>query len=100
VIDWSAVPPTVEAGLVRDEQVQARYIDELLDVFIAERVHGAFVWNFIEPGNPYSPDPRFDLDMAGFAVVKCYPTWTELAYDQTGHFEPKVAFDTIARRFA
>ena len=71
VVDWTAAPPMVEAGLVRDEQVQARYIDELLDVFTAERVHGAFVYDFIEPGNPYSPDPRFDLDMAGFGVVKC-----------------------------
>ena len=74
VVDWTAAPPIVEPGLVRDEQVQARYIDELLDVFTAERVHGAFVYDFIEPGNPYSPDPRFDLDMAGFGVVKCYPS--------------------------
>lgn len=98
-IDWTADPPVVQEGLVRDEQVQADYIDELLDVFEAERVDGAFVYDLIEPGNPHRPDPRHDLDMAGFGVVKCYPPDHERAYDRTGDFEPKVAFTTIARRF-
>ena len=98
VVDWTAATPMVEAGLVRDERVQARYIDELPRIFTAAGVHGAFVYDFIEPGNPYSPDSRFDLDMAGFGVVTCYPTGTELAYDATGHFEPKAAFETIAAR--
>ena len=52
-------------------------------------VHGAFVYNFIEPGNPYSPDPRYDFDMAGFGVVKCYPTGTELAYDAPDTSSPR-----------
>ena len=98
-IDWTKNPPVVEPGIVRDEKVQARYIGELLDIFTAEGVHGAFVYDFIEPGNPYSPDPRHDLDMAGFGVVKCYPTGHELAYDRTGHFEPKAAFHLMADRF-
>ena len=37
--------------------------------------------------------------MAGFGVVKCYPTGHELAYDRTGHFEPKAAFHVMADRF-
>jgi hypothetical protein len=100
MVDYTRNPPVVAEGLVRDEQVQARYIDELLDVFEAERVHGAFVYDFIEPDTPHSPDPRHDYDMAGFGVVTCYPSGTDRAYDRTGHFEPKVAFDTIAARFA
>jgi hypothetical protein len=98
VMDWSN-PSVVPEHLVRDEQEQARYIDELLDIFETEQVHGAFVYDFIEPGNPHSPNPRRDLDMVGFAVVKTYPSGHELAYDRTGHFEPKAAFHTIARRF-
>jgi hypothetical protein len=100
VIDWTVNPPTVREGLVRDEQVQARYIDDLLGIFTAEKVDGAFIYDFIEPGNPHRPDPRHDLDMAGFGVVTCYPSDHELAYDRTGHFEPKPAFHTIARHFA
>jgi hypothetical protein len=100
VVDWAARPPLVQEGLVRDEQVQARYIDELLDVFEAERLDGAFVYDFIEPGNPYDPDPRHDLDMAGFGLVKVLPEDDEKAYAATGHFEPKAAFHTLGRRFA
>lgn len=99
VIDWSADPPVIPDDLVRDEQVQADYIDELLDIFEAERVHGAFIYDFIEPDNPHSPDPRHDLDMASFGVVKCYPSGSDRAYARNGHFEPKAAFDTIARHF-
>ncbi len=71
IVDWSGPEPVLTGNPVRDEQVQADYLDELLDVFEAEGVYGAFVWNFIEPDSPYSPDPRRDLDMAGFAVVRC-----------------------------
>lgn len=99
VVDWTADPPVIPDHLVRDEQVQARYIDELLDIFEAEAVDGAFIYDFIEPDSPHRPDPRHDLDMAGFAVVTCYPTGTDLAYERDGHFEPKAAFHTIARRF-
>ena len=100
VVDYSQDPPVVETGLVRDEQVQARYIGELLDVFEAERVHGAFVYDFIESDNPYSPDPRYDLDMAGFGLVTTYPSGSERAYDRTGHFTPKAGFRALARRYA
>jgi hypothetical protein len=100
VVDWEADPPVIAEGTVRDEHVQARYLEELLDVFEAEGVHGAFVYDFIEPDNPRSPDPRYDYDMAGFAITTCYPSGSERAYDRTGHFDRKVAFDALARRYA
>ena len=99
VVDWSADVPVIPDELVRDEQVQADYIAELLDVFEAERVHGAFVYDFIEPDSPYSSDPHYDFDMAGFAVVRCYGSDAERAYERDGYFEPKAAFDVIASRF-
>ena len=77
--------PVRTGNPVRDEQVQADYLDDLLDIFETERVHGAFVWNFIEPDSPYSPDPRHDLDMAGFAIVRCDADYT------TGRWTPKQA---------
>ena len=94
IVDWSGPEPVLTGNPVRDEQVQADYLDELLDVFEAEGVYGAFVWNFIEPDSPYSPDPRRDLDMAGFAVVRC-----DDDYAATGRWTPKAGYDTLARRY-
>jgi hypothetical protein len=100
VVDWAnPAGPVVPEGVVRDEQVQARYIDELLEVYEAERVHGAFVYDFIEPGNTTSPDPRHDLDMTGFALVTCYPAGSGKDYAREGYFEPKAGFHTLARRY-
>jgi hypothetical protein len=90
----------VRPGLVRDERVQARYISELLDVYEAEGVYGAFVYDFIESDGPYSPDPVHDFDMTGFSLVKVFPPESGRGYEQTGHWEPKLAFHTLARRFA
>lgn len=100
IVDWSQDPPVIPPGYVRDEGAQARYISELLDVYEAEGVYGAFVYDFIEPDGPYSPDPARDLDMAGFSLVKVLPPETGLGYERTGHFEPKLAFHTLARRYA
>ncbi|MBE2315814.1 hypothetical protein DVA67_007490 [Solirubrobacter sp. CPCC 204708] len=70
VVNWFRSPPRVKAGLVRDEQVQARYLRDLLDVFDASGVHGSFVFTFVMPEFPHDPDPVRDLDMAGFGMVK------------------------------
>ncbi|MFD0691190.1 abortive infection protein [Actinomadura fibrosa] len=99
IVDWTQDPPVVPAGYVRDEAGQARYIAELLDIYEAEGVHGAFVYDFIEPDSPYSPEPEHDLDMAGFSLVKVSSD-PALAYRTTGHWEPKESFRTLARRFA
>ncbi len=100
VIDWTQDPPVVRPGLVRDERVQARYLSELLDVYEAEGMYGAFVYDFIESDGPYSPNPRHDFDMTGFSLVKVFSPESGRGYQQTGHWEPKLAFRTLARRFA
>ncbi len=87
-------------GLVRDEQEQATEIAELLDLYAAEGVHGAFIYNFIEPDNTYSTDPAADFDMAGFSLVKCYGPESDKAYDVSGYFEPKLSFEQAAIRYA
>ena len=88
------------SDLVRDEEEQATEVGELLDLYAAEGVDGAFVYNFIEPDNTYSRDPASDLDKSGFSLVKCHASGSALAYDRAGHFEPKLSFDAVARRFA
>lgn len=100
---WSVVEqgsdPPIPVDLVRDEQVQADYVDELLTVFEAAGLHGAFVYNFIEPDNAYHPDPHYDLDMVGYGIVKCYPDGHERSYAATGEWDPKAAFATVATHY-
>ena len=97
IIDFTT--GTLRGDPVRDESVQADYLAELLDVFEAERVHGAFVWNFIEPDSPYSPDPAHDLDMACFAVVRCDGPGSPDDYAATGRWRPKEAYRMLADRW-
>jgi hypothetical protein len=99
IVDWSKPVPELNGDYVRDESVQADYIAELLDLYEREGVHGAFVYEFIQPESPHDPDPRYDLDMASYAVVKVYPPDSDKPYETTGYWEPKEAFGAIAGRF-
>jgi hypothetical protein len=89
IVDWSADPPRLAGPYRRDERVQADYLSQQLDVFEAEGVHGAYVFEFIEPARPWSPDPRHDLDLSSFGVVKAV----------AGGWEPKAAFHELSRRY-
>lgn len=100
IVDYDASVPQIPPGTVRDESVQARYLDDLLDLYETEEIDGAFVWTFIESETYPSPDPRFDFDMAGFAIVTCTdPATDPKAYARTGNWTPKQSFDVIARHF-
>jgi membrane protease YdiL (CAAX protease family) len=100
ILDWSDPEDRrVRGGHVRDERVQADLISDLLDVFETEGVHGAFVCMFIEGDCRYSPDPTRDQDMAGFGIVRPPPLESGLSPDD-GHWEPKLAFHTLAARYA
>ncbi|WP_199552153.1 hypothetical protein [Streptomyces sp. N35] len=90
IVNWFRSPPTVKQSCRRDEHVQARYLEELLAVYAASQVHGAFAFVFSEPSNPHSADPRHDLDMASFGVVKVS------ALDPDA-WETKEAFHSLAR---
>jgi hypothetical protein len=60
----------IKGSPVRDETVQANYITELLDVFKQEKVLAAFVFTFINPMYKSNNDPRLDLDLASYGIVK------------------------------
>lgn len=87
----------ITPGTVRDEQVQADYLAELLDVYETEGVQGAFVWTFIEPPEPGQTEAGEDL---GFSVVRTWGLDADRPYETTGHFEPKASFRLLAERFA
>jgi hypothetical protein len=92
IVNWFADPPRVREGHVRDERVQADYLAELIDLYSDAGVHGCFVFTFSMPDFPHHADPRHDLDMAGFGVVKVAP-------GEPPRWEPKQAFDEVARRY-
>ncbi|MBB6348066.1 hypothetical protein ACWGH8_20145 [Nonomuraea muscovyensis] len=94
IVNWFATPPRVKDGYERDEPTQARYLTELIDLYAGHGVHGCFVYTFAMPGFPHRDgDPRHDLDMAGFGVVKVSP-------GDPSRWEPKESFHAVAGRYA
>ena len=80
----------VPRSATRDEQVQARYIEEMLEIFTEAAVDGTFVWGFSEPQLIRSMQPGQDLDLASYGVVAPAPD---------GSWTPKAAFHTVARKY-
>ncbi|HEY6906226.1 MAG TPA: hypothetical protein VI230_02110, partial [Ignavibacteriaceae bacterium] len=74
VIDWSMPRPRLTKQLIRDEAVQAKYLDELLNIYLAENVHAVFVYTFVARRAIYDPNPEYDLDMANFGIIKVLPS--------------------------
>jgi hypothetical protein len=92
------VPVRLNGDYVRDEEEQATYLRELLDVFVAEGVDAAFVCTFVCYGMPYRADPREDLDMASWGVVKVLEGRLGDTYPDMP-WEPKAAFGAVAERY-
>ncbi len=93
IVNWFSSPPTVRVGHDRDETTQADYLTDLIDVYERNGVHGCFVFTFVMPDFPHDPDARYDLDMAGFGIVK-------VPSDDLASWEPKLAYTAVARRYA
>jgi hypothetical protein len=87
VVDWET--RSLKESLVRDEQEQVRYATELLDVFEELGVDTAFWFTFAGYELPFDADPRRDLDMASYGVVKMTPY-------SGSPWARKAVFDTLA----
>jgi hypothetical protein len=112
IIDRSGSQPHVDGDYVRDEAGQAREITECLDIFDAGGADLAFVHTFVQPLNPWNPDPRYDFDLASYSLVKSFASrlgdlakeFTEIPWDTTQHgatypdlpWEPKRSFRAVA----
>ena len=96
IIDDSTDPPRLDGDYVRDESEQVRYLEELNVIFAEEGVDLAFWFTFAGYPLVHAPDPRCDLDMASYGVVKMLP-----GDGGTGHgglgWEPKLAFGALAQ---
>ncbi len=71
--DMVKIIPKVNGHYVRDESLQAREIIEQLTILDTAGVEGAFVFTFVSPTSTYNEDPRFDMDMGSYGLVKSYP---------------------------
>ncbi|MDT7800985.1 MAG: hypothetical protein QOI78_4418 [Actinomycetota bacterium] len=93
------VPVRLNGDYVRDEEEQAGYLRELLEVFTAEGVDAAFACTFVCYGLVYRPSPREDLDMASWGVVKVLEEGSGETYPGLP-WEPKAAFGALAACYA
>ncbi|MFD5501375.1 abortive phage infection protein [Streptomyces sp. NPDC127061] len=95
-IDYTKQPPEIKGDLVRSERTQAAYLTELLGVFEEMGLYAAMAFEFVTADAPHSPVPRYDLDMASYAVVK--PVKDRFDDPESDwHWEPKQAFHALAR---
>lgn len=84
---------------VRDEELQARELADVLGILDAAGVDGAFVNSFVEPLHPFSEDPRHDLDMSALSLVKSYQGRSGTTFPDLP-WEPKRAFHAVAGCYA
>ncbi|MBI1935202.1 twin-arginine translocation signal domain-containing protein [Candidatus Woesearchaeota archaeon] len=83
-----------------NEGVQAKYILDLLNIYAAGGMYAAFVYTFVEPGYTHDDkNPKHDLDMASFNIIKVYPKEHPKSY-WDGHIIPKKSFEAIAEFYA
>lgn len=95
--DEDAGPVRLNGEYVRDEAGQAAYVRELLEVFEAEGVDSAFVFIFALYDHLHRPDgdPRYDLDLASYGIVKVFEDRHGDTYPDMP-WEPKAAFAAVA----
>ena len=97
ILEPDADPPRLDGDYVRDEAEQVRYMQELHAIFGAEDVDLAFWFTFAGYGLVHRPgQPRLDLDMASYGVVKMLEAGPPAGYQGLG-WEPKAAFGALAQ---
>lgn len=99
IADFASDPPQLNGDYVRDEAMQASELSEILNQLDAADIDGVFVFTFATPALPARTQPRLDLDLAGYGLVKSYDhpdgtTGADLPW------EPKQAFHTVAGIYA
>jgi hypothetical protein len=102
MIEWqSGRPVRLNGNYVRDEDEQAGYLIELLDIFEAEGVDSAFVYTFARYDLPHRRSPEEDFDLASRGIVKILDGegWPTVRRYADMPWEPKAAFDTLGKYY-
>ncbi|RMI31409.1 hypothetical protein [Nocardia stercoris] len=99
IVEYDAAgdPVRLNGHYDRDEDGQAAYLTELLEIFDSEGVDSAFVFLFALHSHPHRPDgdPRDDLDLASLGIVKVLENRRGTTYPDMA-WEPKASFTAVA----
>jgi len=91
IVEWQGGRAVgLKGAPVRDEGEQASYLVEVLEVLLGEGVDAVFANTFASYHLPHRADPRQDLDLASYGVVKILE-----GVDGPG-WEAKAAFAALA----
>ncbi|MGW1656642.1 hypothetical protein [Streptomyces atratus] len=98
--DKDAVPLRLNGEYARDEAGQAAYVRELLEAFDAGGIDSTFVFTFALYDHVHRPDgdPREDLDLASYGIVKVFEDRLGTTYPGLP-WEPKAAFTAVADHY-
>lgn len=92
---WKAGTPPV-----RNESTQARYLQDQLDIYLAEEVDNVFIFTFSTPYLFHDPDnPEHDRDMANYGLTKTFPPDTPRGRELPP-WEPKESFRVVGEYYA
>ncbi len=99
ITDQKKSPLQIKGNYVRDEQIQAGELSDLLYILGGAKVDGMFVFTFISPALTFNDEKRFDLDMASYSLVKSFvDSYGDTYPDMT--WEPKESFKTVAKYYS
>jgi hypothetical protein len=100
IIEWdnSGRASHLNDTYIRDEDEQANYLLELLQIFETEKVDAVFVNTFARYDLPHLEDPIKDLDLASEGIVKVYADKLGETYPDMP-WEPKTAFYALAEYY-
>ena len=99
ILDFGTIPLQLNGKYVRDEGVQARELTDVLSILDGVGVDGAFVYTFVSPTFPSHEDPKYDLDMASYSLVKSLVNTHGTVYPDMP-WEPKESFQAVAEYYA
>ena len=89
-------PEQIKPGYLRDEDLQANEVADMLRVLATTGVEGTFVFGFASPILIHRPDPLRDFDMASYSSVKPLPDGARGTTYPDMPWEPKQSFRAVA----
>jgi len=99
VVDWKDSKPVLKKVCTRDEGVQAKYLIDLLNIYLKQNVYAAFVYTFVARKARYNVNHKYDLDMANFGLIKVLPPDNENS-NNLYSWGRKKAFDEISKFYS
>lgn len=90
----------IKPGYVRDEELQAREVSDMLTVLDAVGVDGAFVFVFSSPTLVHRADPLRDFDLGSYSLVKTLPDGAHGTTYPDMPWEPKQSFHAVADTYS